>query len=103
MDLSTNIDFHTIWELCAKNNVRYMNTALEQWEDSEEANSCPKNSDEAYKLSLGYIKDMVKRSKFWNPEHGATSLFECGFNPGVVSHCVKKGLEDCATHYLMNG
>lgn len=80
-----------------------MNTALEQWEDSEEANSCPKNSDEAYKLSLGYIKDMVKRSKYWNPEHGATSLFECGFNPGVVSHCVKKGLEDCATHYLING
>lgn len=23
-----------------------------------------------------------------------------GFNPGLVSLCVKKGLEDCAAHYL---
>lgn len=77
-----------------------MNTALEQWEDSEDANSCPKNSEEAYKLSLGYIKDKAKQSKYWNPKSGATSILEMGFNPGVISHCVKRGLEDCAKYYL---
>lgn len=29
VDLSTNIDFTEIWEVCAKNGVRYINTALE--------------------------------------------------------------------------
>ncbi|CAD8210363.1 unnamed protein product [Paramecium octaurelia] len=100
VDLSTNIEFSEIWALCAKKGVRYLNTALEVWEDSEDANSCPENAEEAYKLTLGYIKDNAKKSPFWS--NGPTALLETGFNPGVVSHCVKRGLEDCAKHYLEN-
>ena len=65
VDLSTNIEFSEIWALCAQKGVRYLNTALEVWEDSEDANSCPVNADEAYKLTLGYIKDNAKKSPFW--------------------------------------
>ncbi|CAD8102559.1 unnamed protein product [Paramecium sonneborni] len=100
VDLSTNIEFLSIWPLCVEKKIRYMNTALEQWEDSEDANSCPKDKDEAYKLTLGYIRDKAKSSKYWNPRYGATSILEMGFNPGVISHCVKRGLEDCAKYYL---
>ncbi|CAD8110027.1 unnamed protein product [Paramecium primaurelia] len=100
VDLSTNIGFQEIWTLCAQKGVQYLNTALEVWEDSEDANSCPQNADEAYKLTLGYIKDNAKKSPFWSK--GPTALLETGFNPGIVSHCVKRGLEDCAKHYIEN-
>lgn len=37
---------------------------MEVWEDSEDANLCPANADEEYKLTLGYIKDNAKKSLF---------------------------------------
>lgn len=40
------------------------------------------------------------KSKYWSPKSGTTSIFEMGMNPGLISHCVKKGLEDAAAFYI---
>ena len=34
---------------------------------------------------------------------GVTAIVEHGANPGLVSHCVKGGLQDMALHVLQNG
>lgn len=103
MDLSTNIEFLSLWPHCAEQRIRYLNTALEQWEDGDDATSHPKTAEEAYKLSLGYIKDQAKSKHHWQTQKAPTTLLEMGYNPGIVSLCVKRGLEDCASHYLKNG
>jgi homospermidine synthase len=40
------------------------------------------------------------KSGKWNPTSGTTAIFEMGMNPGLISHCVKKGLEDAGNFYL---
>lgn len=42
VDLSTNIEFMEIWPRCQANGIRYMNTALEVWEDNAGSHSYPK-------------------------------------------------------------
>lgn len=59
-------------------------------------------------MTLGYIKDNARGSPFWTKVRiliyikGPTTLLETGFNPGIISHCVKRGLEDCAKYYIEN-
>ena len=96
VDLSTNIDCLELWSLCIKNGVMYMNTAMEEWESSENPKSFPKNTEELYKTSLAYRHDEAINVDFWNPDRGTTSVFEHGMNPGLISHFVKKGLIDAA-------
>ena len=100
IDLSTNIDCITIWSSCMKNGVMYMNLAMEEWEDSENPNSFPKSINELYKTTLGYRHDRAINSGIWNCSKGATSVFEHGFNPGLISHFVKKGLIEAANYFL---
>lgn len=100
LDLSTNIDVLSIWPYCMSNDVMYMNTAMEEWEDSKNPTSFPKSVDEMYKTSLGYRHDRVENSSHWNPNKGTTSVFEHGMNPGLISHFVKKGLVEAAQYFL---
>lgn len=79
-----------------------MNSALEIWEDEDYAVSYPDTAEQAYKLSLGFIRDKAMTSKIWNTESGPTSLLEMGYNPGMISSCVKRGLEDCAKYEIAN-
>jgi len=101
VDLSTNIDCLDIWELCMKNEVMYMNTAMEEWEDSENPNSFPKTKQELYMTSLAYRHDQAMMNSLWKPDEGSTtSVFEHGMNPGLISHFVKKGLIDACNYFL---
>jgi len=102
IDLSTNIDCVTIWSLCMKKGVMYMNLAMEEWEDSENPNSFPKSLRELYKTTLGYRHDHAKNSGVWNSSEGTTSVFEHGFNPGLISNFVKKGLIEAGNYFLRN-
>ena len=102
VDLSTNICCLELWPLCMKNGVMYMNTAMEEWEDSENVKSFPKSIEELYKTSLGCRHDEVMKMEIWNPNLGPTSVFEHGMNPGLISHFVKKGILDTAEHFLAN-
>ena len=79
-----------------------MNTALEMWEDNPNAKSFPKDLQEMYKLSLGYIKDRAEKLPEWNTESGPTSVLEMGMNPGLISSFVIRGLEDAAKHFIAN-
>jgi homospermidine synthase len=83
-----------------KNGVMYMNTAMEEWEDSENPNSFPKTTEELYKTSLAYRHDMAQSQEYWNANQGTTSVFEHGMNPGLISHFAKKGLLDAARFFL---
>jgi len=100
VDLSTNIDFLDIWSMCNKNGVMYMNTAMEEWDDSVNPNSFPKNEDELNRTSLGHRHDEAVNAKFWSPKSGITSVFEHGMNPGLISHFMKKGLLDAGNYFL---
>jgi homospermidine synthase len=42
----------------------------------------------------------LRLSKDWDGSKGPTALFEMGMNPGIISHCVNRGLEDAARHYI---
>ncbi len=70
------------------------------WDDNTDFKSYPKNEDEAYKSSISNIRDKLRLSKDWDGNKGPTALFEIGMNPGIISHCVNRGLEDAARHYL---
>ena len=100
VDLSTNIDAASLWEVCAENRIMYLNTAFEDWDDCETQMSFPTNLEEMYDASSGYSHDLVLNSEFWNSEKGATTVFEHGMNPGLISHFVKKGLFDAAEYFL---
>lgn len=100
IDLSTNIDFLDIWGLCMKKGVMYLNTAMEEWEDSENPDSFPQTEEEMFKTSLGLRHLQAQSSQYWNNNVGVTSVFEHGMNPGLISHFAKKGLLDAAHYFI---
>lgn len=100
IDLSTNIDFMDVWTSCLENGVMYLNTALEEWEDSLNPTSFPINEQEMYKTSLGYRHEQAENANFWNSSQGLTTVFEHGMNPGLISHFAKNGLLKAAEYFL---
>lgn len=77
-----------------------MNTALEVWDDNADAVSYPKTPEECYKCSLGYLRDVAEKLPILNTKKGTTTILEMGMNPGIISSCVKQGLEDAAAYYI---
>ena len=102
VDLSTNIDCLAIWSCCMKKGVMYLNTAMEEWDDSENPISFPQSPDDLYKTTLMYRHDGAKDYGVWNNVQGTTTIFEHGMNPGLISHFVKVGLTDAAAYFLKN-
>jgi homospermidine synthase len=100
VDLSTNVDAITIWSYCMRNGINYMNTAMEESENSANPSSFPKSLGEIYKTSLGYRHEKVEKSSLFNPNEGTTSVFEHGMNPGLISHFAKKGIVEAAEYFL---
>jgi homospermidine synthase len=73
---------------------------MEEWEDSSNPVSFPKDTTEMYNSSLGHRHDEAEKSKHWSPNKGTTSIFEHGMNPGLISHFAKKGVIDAANYFL---
>lgn len=70
------------------------------WGDVKETFTKPKNVEDLYKYSHGTAHDEALNHDLWNTKEGATALFEFGMNPGLISHCVKKGILDAAEYFL---
>ncbi len=103
VDLTTNIGYLEIWGFCQTNGILYLNASLEEWLDSEDAVSFPRDLSELYKASVYARKENVVQSPFWNKEQtGTTTVFQHGMNPGLISHFMKKGLFDAAKYFLDN-
>lgn len=101
VDLSTYINFYKIWHFCQIKKLLYINTALQEWrhEETEEANSFPRNEQDAYMSTIWSRKIKLLEDPLWNSE-GPTCVLEHGMNPGLISHFVKRGLEEAAQHFL---
>jgi len=102
VDLSINIDVTELWKACQDVGIQYINTATEEWEDSDAPISFPENTEEMLQCSLPYLHDQIKASELWKPHVGVTSVIEHGMNPGLISHFAKKGILDAAEYFLRN-
>ncbi len=103
VDLSTDIGCLEVWGFCQTKGILYLNTSFEEWEDCVESVSFPRDLSELYKASVCSRKENISQSHFWNKEQtGATAVFQHGMNPGLISHCMKKGLFDAAKYFLDN-
>jgi len=100
LDLSSDIDCTQVWDLCMRNNIMYFNTAMEEWPDSDNLITFPKNKQEMYNSSLGKTIDDLRKDTRWNESHGLTTLLLMGANPGLISHFTKRGLLDASQYFL---
>jgi len=100
VDLSINIDFIDLWKVCNKLGIMYLNTATEEWGDSEDPTAYPKTTEEMYLTSIGFLHDEVEKMQEWDTTSGTTTVMEHGMNPGLISHFTKKGILDAARYFL---
>ncbi|HAR64232.1 MAG: homospermidine synthase [Candidatus Margulisiibacteriota bacterium] len=91
IDLAWNIDCNEILEWCHDNDVRYVNTSVEQWDPYTDAeNTHPVDRT----LYVRHMK-LRKMLSAWK-EKGPSAVIDHGANPGLVSHFTKDALEDIA-------
>jgi homospermidine synthase len=95
IDLSWNIDTIDMLRWCHENDVLYVNTSLEEWDPYADL-----RKRTPYEKSL-YCRQMELRAETakWGGK-SATAVIDHGANPGLISHFVKKGLEDIAMKSL---
>jgi homospermidine synthase len=91
LDLSTEIDSLDLINWCKNNEVLYVNTALEVWDD---ITSLEYKDLRDQTLYMRHIK-LGQMIKDW-PKNTPTAIVEHGANPGLVSHFIKKALLDIA-------
>ena len=102
VDLSINIDFIDMWKPCLQMGIMYLNTATEEWGDSEDPTAFPKTTEEMYMTSIGFLHDEIEQMEEWDTQKGPTTVMEHGMNPGLISHFTKKGLMDSAHYFLQH-
>jgi len=92
IDLAVDISTIDTIDWCQKNDVMYINTAVELWpEELEQAlKSLQKTLYERHST-------ISKKRKEW---HGSTAVVEHGANPGLVSHWTKQALREIAHELL---
>lgn len=94
IDLTTNTNSTKIVEAVRKRSLHYVNTALEiNWHFDPKATLY---DESLYKRHI----ELAKISKSIEDPKNATHVYEFGMNPGLISHCVFKGLEDVAKKAL---
>lgn len=97
IDLATGIPTIDLIDWCQKNNVLFLNTAVE-WPSKIERKEQfdPQNTLYAQHVAL------AEKSKSW-PINGPTAIVEHGANPGLVSHWTKVALEEISLYLLEKG
>jgi len=98
IDLTTNIDTIALLNWCRTNEVKYINSSVEQWDPYEEVET--RNITD---LTL-YTRQMAinKVIEEWGDNKGATAIVDHGANPGLVSHFTKQALIDIAEKTLLD-
>ncbi len=79
---------------CYKNDVLFLNTAVEHWEHIRSSTDDPSIHTLYYKQM-----ELAELTKSWSPT-GPTSIIDHGANPGLVSHFTKEALVDIAIHFI---
>jgi homospermidine synthase len=92
VDLSWNVETLAMLDWCHHNEVRYINTSVEEWNPYEK---------EGAEVTL-YARQMKLRKLIagWDDPKGTTAVVDHGANPGLVSHFTKIALLDIAKKIL---
>lgn len=86
VDLAWAVGSHDVAFWCHKHDILYLGSSLERWNDEYSAKSL-------YHEQV-HLSQVIKHIN----HKGPTAVFQHGANPGLVSHFVKEGLIDLATH-----
>jgi len=97
VDLAYYIDTRVLLKLCNQNNILYINTSVEYWDDEEyNIQESDPRSQTLYERQMN-LQEIV--SKFPN---NSTAIITHGANPGWVSHFVKEALVDMVVYLIKN-
>lgn len=103
IDLLHSVSTEALVRWCHKNRVLYVNTTADVWFPSDTRN----NLFDIYPFDFyewhEKLIEVQYQLRLQCETKGATAIVEHGANPGLVSHCVKRGLQDMAHHVLHNG
>ena len=98
VDLAWNIDAMAILRWCYENEVRYINTSVEQWDPSKNIENKSTHERSLYfrQMELRKLKIEVESKNNCNP----TIIVDHGANPGLVSHFTKRALLEIGSKML---
>jgi homospermidine synthase len=98
VDLAWNIDALTILRWCYENEVRYINTSIEEWDPSKgiEHKSPHERSLYFRQMELRKLKIEMESKNKSTP----TIIVDHGANPGLVSHFTKRALLEIGSEML---
>jgi len=112
IDLTFGINCIDILSWCQEHGVRYINTAVEKWEDEQitdnDATWLGDSKEEKGDWTIKH-KDLYDRTLYARHQEitnygfsgsGPTAVLEHGCNPGLVSHFVRAALDDIVAHVL---
>lgn len=91
LDLAWNVDTPMMLDWCHKNDVLYINTAVEEWSPYKDVETVSPIKLTLYSRQMDLKNLMNKWSK-----KGSTAIIDHGANPGLVSHFAKEALVDIA-------
>lgn len=77
IELGTRISTRELWNEVKRRGCHFLNTGFDTWADQE--------------LDMSLVEGLTKHPDYVQGS-GTTSVFSCGFNPGVISHFVAHGL-----------
>lgn len=91
IDLAWNIGCTDIMTWCHDNNVRYVNTSVEEWDPYANIHEKTPLQKSLYHRQM-IIKDLVSK---WGDD-SPSAVLDHGANPGLISHFTKQGIVDIA-------
>jgi len=89
VDLAWYIDTLSLIKWCYENDVLFLNTAVEEWEDKMSKNENDPRDFSLYTRQT-HIRNVTKK---WE-KNSSTAILTCGANPGWVSLNFKVGIKD---------
>lgn len=101
IDLLFNVSTQALVRWCQKHRVLYVNTTVDVWFQSDKGGNLFKSTPfEAYNWHKTLI-ELKSELNDQSEDKRSTAVVEHGANPGLISHFVKRGLEDM-TNYILN-
>ncbi len=102
VDLSWNIDALRILNWCHDNNVRYINTSVEEWDPYSDLEHKSPHVRSLYfrQMEMCQLQDKWRGN---GSSPGPTAIVDHGANPGLVSHFTKRALLEISGEMLEKG
>lgn len=97
VNVSLNIDGIEIVRWCLENDVKYIDTSIERWEDQQD-----EEIPDMEKRTLYYAHSQIRKMAAEFGPSAATCIVTHGANPGLVSHFTKAALLDIVEAMKLN-